>query len=103
MILSCRQTITGHGTFISNIQRHPMNAEDRNGPVIETQIDEFVALLERVVRREPVTEDEMRAVRWSAEGEIKKEIEAASHTLYRFDSDSDIRAKDPEYEELLLG
>jgi hypothetical protein len=43
-----------------------MNAEDGNGPVIETHIDEFVVLLERVARGEPVTEEEMRAVRWCA-------------------------------------
>jgi hypothetical protein len=72
------------------------------GGDLRTEINQFIELTEKVLRRESVTLDEIESIRWQAEGELDREINKAWIKLQHYCFDSDIRAKDPEYERGLL-
>lgn len=68
--------------------------------VMDANIDQLLSLLARASRGAPVTEAEVRDLKWSASDSVVRRVASeAWMDLQRFVDDADIRARDRQYEE----
>jgi hypothetical protein len=95
--------VWGISKRMRNERRRKLESEQREMAVKlhGVHVDSVIELLNRVLRREPVTDEEKQAVRWTAAGELHEEIESTLHIVQHYLDDSDVRARDPEYEQMM--